>query len=101
MMDNVQASFLNIGQFGSDVVYTPDAIAADIVRHFSPTGRVLDPCAGDGVFLRHLPVGADWCEIEQGRDFFMWTEPVDWVVGNPPYAVFPDWLSQISHHSNS
>jgi hypothetical protein len=87
-----QASLLNIGKYGSDVVYTPDNVAAAIVAHFKPTGTILDPCAGDGVFLRHLPPTAEWCEIENGRDFFQWTKPVDWLIGNPPYAVFSDWL---------
>jgi hypothetical protein len=87
-----QPSMLPMGQRGSDVVYTPDRVAADIVDHFRPRGRILDPCSGDGVFLRHLPAGTDWCEIEKGRDFFQWTEPVDWLFGNPPYSVFSDWL---------
>ena len=88
----VQMSMLNLGKYGKDVVYTPDDIALDIVRHFQPTGKILDPCRGDGAFFRHLPANAEWCEIEQGRDFFLWTEPVDWLIGNPPYAVFSDWL---------
>lgn len=88
----VQMSMLNLGQYGSDVVCTPDDIAADIVRHFQPAGRILDPCRGDGAFYRYLPANAEWCEIEQGRDFFLWTQPVDWIIGNPPYAVFSDWL---------
>jgi len=71
----------------SDVWLTPDWIAADVVDHFRPSGRVLDPCKGDGAFLRHMP-GAEWCEIREGRDFFSWTEPVDWIVSNPPYSTF-------------
>ncbi len=75
-----------------DVVYTPDKIAAAVVWHFAPTGRVLDPCAGSNrAFWRHMP-GADWCEIEEGKDFFDWKEPVDWIVGNPPYSVMNRWL---------
>jgi len=26
------------------------------------------------------------CEIEDGCDFYAWDEPVDWVVGNPPFS---------------
>ena len=89
---SAQPALLAMGRFGSDVVYTPDYVAADVVNHFKPAGRILDPCAGDGVFLRHLPAHAEWCEIERGRDFFQWLDPVDWLVGNPPYAVFSDWL---------
>lgn len=89
---NAQMSMLNIGQYGKDVVYTPGNIAQDIVEHFKPSGVCLDPCMGDGAFYRHLPAGAHWCEIERGRDFFEWSKPVDWIVGNPPYTVFSEWL---------
>jgi hypothetical protein len=74
-----------------DVVLTPDDVARDIVAHFRPVGKVLDPCRGDGAFLRHMP-GAEWCEIREGRDFFLWDTPVDWIVSNPPYSCFSDFL---------
>ena len=74
-----------------DVVYTPDWVARDMVDYFHPIGRILEPCAGDGVFLKYLP-GAEWCEIEKGRDFFAWNEQVDWIVGNPPYSAFGKWI---------
>lgn len=74
-----------------DVVYTPDAVAATIIQRYAPTGKVLDPCKGRGAFWRHMP-GADFCEITEGRDFFDWKEPVDWIVGNPPYSVMNRWL---------
>lgn len=73
-----------------DTVYTPDWAAADMVRHFNPTGRILEPCKGTGVFLRHMPT-AEWCEIEEGRDFFQWRERVDWIVTNPPYSILRDF----------
>lgn len=73
------------------MVYTPDWVARDMVDYFKPSGRILEPCAGDGAFLKYLP-GAEWCEIEKGRDFFAWHEPVDWCFGNPPYKIFDEWL---------
>lgn len=75
-----------------DVVYTPDWCAKDMVDHFKPVGSVLDPCKGKGVFLDYLPEGSDWCEITEGRDFFGWTKPVDWVVSNPPYSLTRPWF---------
>jgi hypothetical protein len=74
-----------------DVVMTPTAVAHSIVNHFKPSGRVLDPCKGNGAFVDLMP-GAEWCEISQGRDFFAWKTPVDWIVSNPPYSIFFDWL---------
>ena len=75
----------------SDIVLTPDPVAKAVVDRFKPTGRVLDPCKGDGAFLKHMP-GAEWCEIREGKCFYDWKEPVDWIVSNPPYSIFSDFL---------
>lgn len=75
-----------------DVVYTPDWCAADMVRHFKPTGRVLEPCRGGGAFMRYLPPDTFWCEIANGRDFFAWSDPVDWIMTNPPYSLMREFL---------
>lgn len=74
-----------------DVVYTPAWCAEDMVTHFKPTGDVLDPCKGRGVFLDYLP-SAKWCEITEGVDFFDWDQPVDWVISNPPYSLTRKWF---------
>jgi len=75
-----------------DVVYTPRWLAREIVDHFQPSGFCLDPCTGDGAFFECLPAGSAWCEIERGRDFYAWTEPVDWVISNPPYSHLLSWI---------
>ena len=75
-----------------DNVYTPDWLAKDMVDFFKPTGICLDPCRGDGAFFRYLPAGSDWCESEEGRDFYAWTKKVDWVIGNPPYSHLLAWI---------
>jgi len=74
-----------------DVELTPPATAEMVVKHFNPSGRMLDPCRGDGAFWNHMP-GADWCEIREGRDFMEWETPVDWIVSNPPYSSLLGFL---------
>jgi hypothetical protein len=74
-----------------DVVATHARVARAIVERYRPSGRVLDPCAGDGAFRDLIP-GCLWCEIAVGRDFFSWGEPVDWIIGNPPYSILNRWL---------
>ena len=86
-----QPQLLQIALDPQDIVYTPDWVARDMVEHFKPTGKILEPSCGDGVFLKYLPT-AEWCEIEKGRDFFAYNEQVNWIVGNPPYSVFSKWL---------
>tara|TARA_Y100000034_G_C6702185_1_gene309756 strand:+ start:129 stop:620 length:492 start_codon:yes stop_codon:yes gene_type:complete len=74
-----------------DVVYTPSFVAEEIVQRYKPTGKVLDPCAGDGVFRSLIP-NCLWCEVKEGKDFFDWNEHVDWIIGNPPYSILNQWL---------
>ena len=35
---------------------------------------------------------AEYCELQEWKDFFDWREPVDWIVSNPPYSVYSEWL---------
>lgn len=79
-------------QHQADIVFTPADVARDVVEHFAPSGRCLDPCKGDGAFLKHMPPGTDFCELKDDKDFFNWTEQVDWIVSNPPYSIFSAWL---------
>ena len=90
--DGYQAQLFDMALREKDVVYTPDNLALEIVQVFKPKKRILEPCAGEGAFMRALPAAAMWCEIEKGKDFFLWKEKVDWIIGNPPYSIFNNWL---------
>ena len=68
-----------------DRVFTPLWVAQDMVRHFNPSGLVLEPFKGNGVFTSLLP-NAEWCEIDNGRDFFTRSARADWIITNPPYS---------------
>ena len=70
----------------NDEIYTPQWCALDMITHFKPIGKVLEPCRGAGVFTDLLP-SADWCEINEGKDFFDYTSHVDWIITNPPYSL--------------
>ena len=76
----------NIG----DKVYTPPKIAKRIIDSFDLKGKVLDPFKGKGAFYDNFPeiVEKDWCELDEGKDFFNYNDPVDWIVSNPPYSIF-------------
>jgi len=91
MLSMSQPQLLQIELHPQDVVYTPDWVARDMVSFFNPSGVVLDPCKGDGVFMKYLK-SAEWCEIREGKDFYAWHNHVDWVFGNPPYSQFSKWL---------
>lgn len=96
----------------NDKVYTPKAIvdyAVDkIDEKFGIGGVILDPCRGQNkVFYdklvelcsevpkndkaKHID-SVEWCEIEEGKDFFKYTDKVDWIISNPPYSIIPKFL---------
>ena len=80
----------NIG----DKVYTPKHIAKHIIDSFPISGKVLDPFRGKGAFYDQLEnVEKDYCEIDEGKDFFDYNNAVDWIISNPPYSIFNDVLA--------
>ena len=76
----------------ADIRMTPKDIAKRIVKHFKPTGVILEPSKGTGNFMRYLPKRTLWCEISKGRDFFKFNKKVDWIVGNPPFSLLTLWF---------
>lgn len=81
----------------NDVILTPEPIAKEMIALYDiPEGaKVLDPCSGEGVFYDNYPAHCekDWCEISKGRDFFAYTDSVDWIISNPPYSIFEEFLT--------
>ena len=76
----------------NDIVYTPDYLAEEIIRHFNPIGKTLDPSSGQGAFYDKLPDPKDWCELDRGRDFFLYNNKVDWIITNPPWSIIKPFL---------
>lgn len=77
----------------SDYVLTPEWCAKDIIEHFNPQGKLLDPCRGlNKVFHNLMPENSEYCEIQEGINFFEYKQKVDWIIGNPPYSIFKDWM---------
>jgi hypothetical protein len=61
--------------------------------HFLPSGRIVEPGAGNRAFMRALPKGADSFEVRKGRDFLKAEGRWDWAVGNPVIEVSTRTLS--------
>ena len=84
---------------GNDKIMTPPEWADLIVSKFSltPYDSVLEPCKGLGVFIDSLSkkgITADWCEIDEGVDFFDYKGHVGWIITNPPYSQFRSFLQK-------
>ena len=73
-----------------DCIQTPLDLAIDIVNHFKPEGKILEPCKGEGNFIKAYETynlinqvsgnnGIEWAwtEILEGKDFFEWTENIE------------------------
>ena len=88
---------LMTGNDKNDKIYTPLPIAKQVIDNFGLYGKVLDPFKGGGAFYDQLPyyVVKDWCEIDEGKDFFDYNEKVDWIISNPPYSI----LDEVLEHS--
>ena len=76
---------------GNDIVMTPEPLAKMIVEHFNPKGKLLEPCCGNGAFLKYMK-GADWCEITKNKDFFDYNQTADWLITNPPFSKIRKFL---------
>lgn len=85
----------NRNYHSNDAVMTPDPLARLIVDCLRPHGRILEPCAGDGAFVRALRGYGTvlTCEATVGQDFSWWTAPVDWIITNPPWSKFRSFLT--------
>jgi len=76
-----------------DLWMTPERVAIEIIEYFKPYGKILEPCKGTGNFYRNLE-GADWCEISEGRDFFLYSKKMDWIITNPPYSILSKFMEK-------
>ena len=86
----IQGKYAHINP--NDVVFTPDGLCKRICSMFDINGKVLEPCKGEGAFLRYLPKDTEWCEIAEGKNFYNYDKKVDWIVTNPPYSDFNRFL---------
>lgn len=89
---NIQGRLFDIEPNPSDIVYTPDYVSKEIINWLNPCGKCLDPCKGDGAFYKYLPADSKYCEINEGTDFLYHKGSYDWIIGNPPYSIFEDFL---------
>ena len=98
---NIQTELFEKAVLPADIVYTPDYVAKQIINYLTPSGLCLDPCKGDGAFYKLMPKNSEYCEIREGKDFFEYNKKIDWIIGNPPYSIFEDFLRKAFEISNN
>lgn len=78
----------------NDKCMTPSKVARKLIQllplYKDVYIKILDPFRGGGAFFYNFPEHSDmeWCEIDNGRDFFDYNKQVDWIISNPPYSIF-------------
>jgi hypothetical protein len=85
----------------ADVVYTPRNVSESIIRFLKPAVLCLETCKGDGAFYDYLPKDSLYCELQEGTDFLKFDKQVDWIIGNPPYSIFLEFLQHSFSLSNN
>lgn len=89
------------GNKPNDKVYTPLNISKLIIdkinSKYEICGTILDAFKGNGSFYNQYPnnLKKEYCEIDEGIDFFNYDKKVDWIITNPPYSI----LEQVLEHS--
>ncbi len=89
----------------NDIVMTNSNTAIEIIEYFKPQFKIndkfLDPCKGDGAFFDNMPKFKEYCEISQGKDFFDFYDNIDWIITNPPFSIYDDFLIHSFEISNN
>ena len=96
-MSNSIANKIRTREVPNDVIYTPLPVAELMISlcDIQPHEKVLDPSKGAGIFYDNLPkCEKDWCEITDDKDFFEYTDKVDWIIGNPPFSLWTKWMAK-------
>lgn len=91
---------------GNDVIYTPKDLAKKCVElcGLKNTDVVIEPCKGGGAFLSEIEKITRltyWCEIQDGVDFFEHTKKADWIITNPPWSKFREFLKHSMELANN
>lgn len=101
-----------------DQFFTPPEVALQCWETFLRVTEIdqdeytfIEPSAGDGSFLKHLPQGSFGMDIEprypgiQKQDYLTWDPPKDGgkyvVIGNPPFGLRGHLALQFISHSQS
>lgn len=76
----------------NDKCFTPTDVAKHLIAMLpiSKEDTLLDPFRGCGAFFDNFPdcKSKNWCEIDDGINFFDYQTKHDWIISNPPYSIF-------------
>ena len=80
-----------------DFYPTPEWCYENISIDWSNFKTALEPCKGDGrilSFLEKQGIKTDWCEIQEGLDFFEHDGEYDLIFTNPPFSLAQEFIEK-------
>ena len=78
-----------------DYYPTPEWCYENLPIDWSQFKTALEPCKGDGrvvSFLESKEMKVDWCEIQEGKDFFEHEGEYDLIFTNPPFSIAQEFI---------
>jgi hypothetical protein len=99
-----QANLIRKREVANDKFYTPESLVKihlELVRpHLYEGDLILEPCRGKGayynLFYTYFPTQEyDWCEIDDGRDFFNYKGNPDVIITNPPFSLLKKMIERM------
>ncbi len=79
----------------NDYYPTPTWCYEHLPIDWSQFKTALEPCKGDGrvvSFLESKEMKVDWCEIQEGKDFFDHDGEYDLIFTNPPFSLAQEFI---------
>lgn len=80
-----------------DFYPTPEWCYKNLPIDWSQFKTALEPCAGDGRILNFLSdkgITMDYCEIQEGLDFFEHEGEYDLIFTNPPFSIAQEFIEK-------
>ena len=76
-----------------DIVMTPEYLAKEIIEHYNPIGRILDPCREVLSMITSILMIKIGVNFAEEKDFLEYNEKVDWIITNPPWSKMQKFLA--------
>ena len=88
-----------IKQKPNDLKMTPPTLAKKCISliNIEDDDVILDGFKGTGNFFNNYPTNCkkDYCEIEEGLDFFKYDKEYDWFITNPAFSLITPTLNKV------
>jgi len=99
-----QANLVRSREVANDKFWTPKSLVKIhlemVMPHVRPDDLILEPARGRGAYYDYFELAFpasryDWCEIDEGRDFFEYVGTPSVVITNPPFSLLKRFIERM------